>query len=298
MSVSSGFFNSFNHDRTYNAEQISSMFDGVFSDGVFATYGNAFAVNASSGFSVTVDSGRAWFNHRWIYNDAPIQVEFPVPDLLRPRYDALVIEIDSSESGRIGSIKVVVGEPNTVPQKPVLVKSETINQYPLAYIYRESNSTSIATENIEVRIGTSECPYITGLIEAVSADNFLAQWQSQFDIWTADNQRRTEDLEKAIEDAKQGQIIEGSVSQIYEATIGTIWEESDPYMQTIPIAGLQASDKPIVDMVPSDDFETAVAQIDAYGSIYRMVVGQNTLTVYSTDKTEVEIPIQIRAVRK
>lgn len=212
MSVSSGFFNSFNHDRTYNAEQISSMFDGVFSDGVFATFGNAFAVNAASGYSVTVGSGRAWFNHRWIYNDAPIQVEFNAPDLLRPRYDALVIEIDSREDGRICSIKVIDGEPNTVPQKPNMVKSETVNQYPLAYIYREANSSAITVENIDIRIGTSECPYITGLIDTVDADNFLARWQSQFDGWSGEIRDMIADLAAAIEQAKQLEIVDGAVT--------------------------------------------------------------------------------------
>ena len=43
MSVSSGFFNSLNGDRKYNAAQMSAIFDGLIIDGVFASIGTAFA---------------------------------------------------------------------------------------------------------------------------------------------------------------------------------------------------------------------------------------------------------------
>lgn len=47
MSVSSGFFNSLNGDRKYNAAQMSAIFDGLIIDGVFASIGTAFAVKAA-----------------------------------------------------------------------------------------------------------------------------------------------------------------------------------------------------------------------------------------------------------
>ena len=52
MSVTSGFFNSFNHDRRYNAEQMSAIFDGIINDGVFANIGTAFAVQDGHGSTV------------------------------------------------------------------------------------------------------------------------------------------------------------------------------------------------------------------------------------------------------
>ena len=44
MAVSSGFFDSVNHDRLYNADQVSSMFDGLILDGVYENMGEAFAI--------------------------------------------------------------------------------------------------------------------------------------------------------------------------------------------------------------------------------------------------------------
>ncbi len=71
-----------------------------------------------------------------------------------------------------------------------------------------------------------------------------------------------------------------------------------PMKQVISVPGLLATDSPIVDIVPSDTYSTAEAQLEDYGKIYRMVAGADTLTVYATEPTEVAIPIQIKAVRK
>ena len=57
MSVSSGFFNSLNGDRKYNAAQMSAIFDGLIIDGVFASIGTAFAVKAAGGLTVNVGIG-------------------------------------------------------------------------------------------------------------------------------------------------------------------------------------------------------------------------------------------------
>ena len=103
-------------------------------------------------------------------------------------------------------------------------------------------------------------------------------------------------FEGAVTAAK---IASGAVSTTYTATIGTTWTGSAaPYTQSVSVSGLLATDTPIVDIVPSDTFATAEAQLEAYGNIYRMVAGANTLTVYATEKTTVAIPIQIKAVRK
>ena len=69
MSVSSGFFNSLNGDRKYNAAQMSAIFDGLIIDGVFASIGTAVAVKAAGGLTVNVGIGKSWFDHTWTVND-------------------------------------------------------------------------------------------------------------------------------------------------------------------------------------------------------------------------------------
>ena len=183
MAITSGFFNSKNGDRKYDAEVMSSIFDGIINDGVFQSVGTAFAVKASSGNVVNVGIGRCWFNSTWLLNDAVLPVTFAASDVLNPRWDAVVIEIDRSESVRAGSIKMVKGTASTSPSKPSMAKGAYKNQYPLAYIYRKAGATEITQADITNMIGTSSCPYVNGILEVQNIDKIVAQWQSQWDQW-------------------------------------------------------------------------------------------------------------------
>lgn len=181
MSVTSGFFNSLNGDRKYNAEQMSAIFDGIINDGVFISVGDAFAVNANNGNTITIGVGRAWFNSTWIYNDATLPLTAEPSETLLDRYDAVVIEINRSEAVRTGTIKIVKGVPSSNPMLPTMVSTEEVHQYPLAFIYRKAETTEIKQSDITNMVGTSACPYVTGILQVQNIDNIVAQWQ---DMWT------------------------------------------------------------------------------------------------------------------
>lgn len=185
MAVTSGFFNSLNGDRKYNAEQMSAIFDGVINDGVFSSIGTAFTVSANNGNTVNVGIGRAWFNSTWIYNDAILPVGFEDSELVLDRIDALVIEIDRSNEVRNGSIKAVKGTAASSPKRPTMVSTDYVHQYPLAYILRKAGSSEITQANITSMIGTSSCPYITGILQVQNIDNIVAQWKAQWVEWFA-----------------------------------------------------------------------------------------------------------------
>lgn len=183
MAFSYGFYNSLNGDRKYDAVDLSRMFDGIIYDGVIGAVGDAFAVKSSSGNTVTVSSGRAWFNHTWSYNDAPMPIVCSSAAALLDRYDAIVLEVNDSQSSRTNSIKVISGTEASKPVKPALANSEYLHQYPLAYILRPAGSTSITQSNIENAVGTEECPICTGVMESINVEQLMAQWSAQFDEW-------------------------------------------------------------------------------------------------------------------
>lgn len=200
MSVTSGFFNSLNGDRKYNAEQMSAIFDGIINDGVFASIGTAFAVTADTEFQVTVGIGRAWFNSTWVYNDAILPIVLEQPEVLIDRIDAVVIEVDRTDAVRKGDVKVVKGTPSSSPVRPSLVKSEKVNQYPLAYILRKAGSASITQGNITSMVGTSECPFITGILEVLSIDTIVAQWGAQWNEWYDEQTTKNEEASQEMID--------------------------------------------------------------------------------------------------
>lgn len=185
MSVTSGFFNSLNGDRRYNAEQMSAIFDGIINDGVFASIGDAFKVTVNTANTVNVGIGRAWFNSTWIYNDSILPITAEESEVILDRYDAVVIEVDKSFAVRAASIKIIKGVPASTPSYPTLSKTSMLAQYPLAFIRRKAGATSIGQADIINAIGTSYCPYITGILEVVSIDNIVAQWEAQWEDWSA-----------------------------------------------------------------------------------------------------------------
>lgn len=183
MSVTSGFFDSLNGDRKYNAKQFSSLIDTLVNDGVFANVGTAFVVNAAGGLVINVGIGRAWFNSAWVYNDAIYPIEVNPAEVLLNRIDAVVIEINHSEEVRAGRIRMVYGIPAQSPEYPELLDTDNVHQYPLAYITRTAGSTEITQADITNKVGTSDCPFITGILQTLDIDQLIAQWKAEFDAW-------------------------------------------------------------------------------------------------------------------
>lgn len=188
MALRYGFYNSINHDRKYDALDMSSIFDGIIEDGVFATIGKIFTVTPGEGLQVIVDTGKAWFNHTWSSNDAPIPLTIDTPDITLARYDAVVLEVNNTESVRANSIKIIKGIAATDPQKPEMTNTDLVHQHPIAYILVENSATSIKGSNIQMAVGTGECPFVTGPLETVPIDALFARWESEFDLWFEDVQ--------------------------------------------------------------------------------------------------------------
>lgn len=185
MAVSSGFYNSVNGDRKYNALQMSSIFDGIIEDGVYNSIGDRFSLTAGKeGNTVVVGTGRAWFNHSWILNDADYPLEIEPAEVVLDRYDAIVIEINGSNAVRNNLIKVIKGTAGSSPSKPSMAKGDNnIWQHPLGYIYVPAGASSISQSNIEYVVGTSECPFVVAAVQSVDIDALVAQWSDQFNTW-------------------------------------------------------------------------------------------------------------------
>lgn len=179
MAITSGFFNSYQGDRVYDANQFSTIFDGIINDGVYASQGSCFVVNANVDMTLTVGSGRAWFNHTWTLNDSPYPIIIDPSEISYARIDAVVLKIDPREGIRKNTIEVVKGEPSADPQKPDLSDTTGYYYYPLAYVTVGANVSEITQADIENAVGTDDCPFVTGIIEHVSAETFLTQFQSE-----------------------------------------------------------------------------------------------------------------------
>jgi hypothetical protein len=170
----------------YNAEDISSFFDGLISDGVYSYIGNHFSV-APNDLGVTVDTGRAWFNHTWTLNTTILPLALEGANMYWARIDAVVIEVNSTTAVRANTIKVVTGTPAQTPSRPTLIKSGGVYQYPLAYVRVRAGATKVTAADITSMIGTSECPWVVGVVTSVSADEIINQMRAEWSEWYLSN---------------------------------------------------------------------------------------------------------------
>ena len=193
MSVSSGFFNSLNGDRKYNAAQMSAIFDGLIIDGVFASIGTAFAVKAAGGLTVNVGVGKAWFDHTWTVNDSILPMTAPEAEVLLDRIDAVVLEVNGMESVRENTIKFVKGNPSSAPSRPTLTNEGNVHQYPLCYIYRKYGTAVINQADITPMVGTESTPFVTGILQTISLDELLGKWQDELDRFTDARSKEVDD---------------------------------------------------------------------------------------------------------
>lgn len=172
MAIKSGFYRSKNKDKVYNAVDLSSIFDGILNDGVVFHYGEQFHVEKGAGSSVNVKTGRAWFNHIWILNDAEENLTVE-PSSTNPRKDLVVIQfstsLDEIQNGldREAALKVIKGTP--AAEDPVIpdlsseeYNTDTLHTYALARIDIPAFPYSFASENVVNLVGVEGgTPFVT-----------------------------------------------------------------------------------------------------------------------------------------
>ena len=70
-----------------------------------------------------------------------------------------------------------------------------------------------------------------------------------------------------------------------------------PYKQTINIADIKETDYPVVDVVLSEDYKTAMDELSNYAFIYKILTFDGYIEVYSIKPTEVELNIVMKIDR-
>ena len=185
MAVTSGFFNSVSGDRTYDAPQMGDIFKSIITDGVLSTDGDQFIVtqNANNDMTILVGSGKAWSLGKWLNNDSAELLVISDSFATLNRIDTIVLDFDLRDQTRDNTIQIVEGTLAASPVPPTLVNDVDHVQLPLADIYVGAAVTEITQGNITNRVGTNDCPFATSLLDHVSADALIGQWNFQFYEW-------------------------------------------------------------------------------------------------------------------
>lgn len=239
MAWSSGFFNSVNGDRLYNAEQMSNIFKGLITDGVYESVGNKLVVEPNSGMTVQINTGRGWFGGKWANNDSAYLYTLEDSDVLLNRYCAVCVRTDTTDAERKAEPYFKYSEFATTPVKPVMERTETIKEYCLAYIYIRAGVGEITAADIEdTRHDTSLCGWVTGLIDQVDTSTLYKQWEAVFFEWF-------DNLEQYLDDNVEAKLVD-DVLQLQGRTLkttatlnSTAWSDNGGnYTQTIMVNGV------------------------------------------------------------
>ena len=184
MAWTSGFFNSVNGDRLYNADQMSRIFEGLITDGVYESVGDKMAVQPNSGMTIQIATGRGWFGRHWVNNDSEYTLTVEESDVVLKRYVAVCIRVDDTDAVRDAIPYLKYGEFASNPVKPTMTRTETVKEYCLAYIYIGAGVSEITASAIEdTRANEALCGWVTGLIEQLSSATLFTQFTAIFNDW-------------------------------------------------------------------------------------------------------------------
>lgn len=184
MAVTSGYFNSVNDDRPYNAEQMTLYFEGLISNGIYESIGDKFQVTAGEGMTVNVGTGRGMIKSHWIKSDSALSLSIDAASTQYNRMDAVVLRYDAT--AREISIVVKKGtETSGVPSAPDVTRNNDVYELWLATVRVMKNTTAITQAMITDFRMSALCGYVTGLIKQVDTSTLFAQWQAAYEAYYA-----------------------------------------------------------------------------------------------------------------
>lgn len=202
MAILTGYFNSLNGDRKYNAETMSKYFSGLFSRGVLQNYANKFVVKATEGMKIQVPTGKAFFSDgKWIENTAPITLTLDNSDVVLNRIDRVVLRCDKNEGVRNASVVLKKGTPGTDPLPPELQNDDYIEELSLATIRINKLVESITQSSITNTIpDNAVCGYVTALIEQVDTSDLYLQYQTAYEEFRIESENTFDEWFNSIKD--------------------------------------------------------------------------------------------------
>ena len=218
--VTYGFFNSVDGDRRYTADQMSTYFKGLISDGVYEGVGSALVVTAGDGMTVNVGTGRAIIDCKWINLDGVESLPISPASPTQARYTAVVVRLDRENRQMV--LTTVDGEPAASPVMPEIGDDELC----LAMLYVTANAVSISQVNITDMRGSQYCLWVTGLIDQLDTSTLFLQWQTAFDEWFSALTGRLQ-VNTYIQEYHRSVTMDGSTTIVILNMSGYTYEATD-----------------------------------------------------------------------
>jgi len=162
----SGFFNSNNGDRVYNANDFAAYFGDLVSNGIFYKTADNLKVSAAAGMNIVVQPGSAWINGYHYMNTTALDLPIGTADGVNPRVDRVAIQW--SNINREIKLAVKAGTPAPVPAAPELTQNADIYELGIADITIPKGVVSTSDDLIsDTRLNSDLCGLVNSLVSAV-----------------------------------------------------------------------------------------------------------------------------------
>lgn len=212
------FYNSVDHDRTYDADSFSDWLKKFFTTGVFK---DEMRVTASGGMGVQVSGGYTNIGGKVMQFDVtPLTVG--TADSRYYRIDSVVIE--RNDTDRQFYIKIVQGSTGTSSSVTGVtpVRSGAVYQLVIARILVRPGATAITQADIaDTRGNKNLCGIVAGTVDAMDFTQFNAQFDAYLSQFKADQQADFEAWFQGLQDV------------LDEDTAGHLQNEIDACVQKI-----------------------------------------------------------------
>ena len=283
MAWTSGFFNSVNGDRLYNADQMSRIFEGLITDGVYESVANKLAVQPNSGMTIQIATGRGWFGRHWVNNDSEYKLTVAQSDVILNRYVAVVIKVDDTDAVRDAVPYLKYSDFATTPEKPTMTRTETVKEYCLAYIYIKAGATAITASDIEdTRANESLCGWVTGLIEQLSSATLFDQFTAIFNNWFSG-------LQDIINENTETMLVNALPVSVAVTLSSNSWTlDGGLYKQSVTVTNMNNTKSVVI--------QPATESVTAFSASEIRCVGQSTNTLDFTAVSQPTEPITVNVL--
>lgn len=260
MAWTSGFFNSVNGDRLYNADQMSRIFEGLITDGVYESVGDKMAVQPNGGMTIKIATGRGWFGRHWVNNDSELTLTVAQSDVTLNRYVAVCIKVDDTDAVRDAVPYLKYSDFATTPVKPTMTRTEQVKEYCLAYVYLRAGATAITASDIEdTRADESVCGWVTGLIEQLNSATLWTQWEALFNEWFSG-------LQDLLNESTEAMLVNALPVSLTLTLNASDWvADSGVYKQSVTVTGMSATKSVIVNPAGDSVTDYSASEIKCSG---------------------------------
>lgn len=220
MPIHSGFFNSVNGDRKYDATWFARFFASFIGNGVFPNPSTGMQVVEGSNMQTIVKAGEGWINGYYIVNDGNYTLQHDIADGVLKRIDRVVMRLNFLT--RQIEVLIKKGAYGSTPVAPVLQRNADAHELALADVLINNGATVITQANItDQRLNSALCGIVHGVVDQVDTTTIFNQYQAWYGDFTTDKQAEFDEWIATLQDILSGDVA-GNLLNLIETNTETI----------------------------------------------------------------------------